>query len=123
MSEGDVDSLTDELRKLAVALSKLEDHDAHGAAAEGATASEDPHGAPASAQPAACRYCPICQLIALARGQRTESLDSLVTAATGLLGALTSYVDQKAAQERGSAPSGDHRPGDGSGRVERIDLR
>lgn len=120
MSEGDVDSLTDELRKLAVALSKLEDHDAHGAASEGASASEDPNDAPT--QPAACRYCPICQLIALARGQRTESLDSLVTAATGLLGALTSYVDQKAAQERGSAPTSDDRPGDGSGRVERIDL-
>lgn len=123
MSERDVESLTDELRKLAVALSKLEDHDAHGAAPDGAGASEDPNEPPASAQPAACRYCPICQLIALARGQRTESLDSLVTAATGLLSALTSYVDQKSAQERGSGSAGDDRPGEGSGRVERIDLR
>ncbi|GAB3302538.1 hypothetical protein EK0264_02015 [Epidermidibacterium keratini] len=111
-----VEGLTDELRKLAAALGKLDDHTAHDAPA-GAVSGESE-----TTQPAACRYCPICQLIALARGQRTESLDSLVTAATGLLSALTSYVDQKAEQERGPGTATGDQRGDGSGRVERIDL-
>lgn len=47
-----------------------------------------------SAVPAACEVCPICQLIALVRGQRTESVDKLLGSAVTLMAALTDHLQQ-----------------------------
>ncbi|MBA3250664.1 MAG: hypothetical protein H0T66_10265 [Geodermatophilaceae bacterium] len=48
-------------------------------------------GAPGQAAPE-CRYCPICQLIALLRGDRPEAAAGLVAAGTAFAEALRSVL-------------------------------
>jgi hypothetical protein len=54
---------------------------------------------------AACRVCPLCQLIALVRGINPESLDQVTHAAGSMLSALAGLVDAaQRSQERRSSP-------------------
>jgi hypothetical protein len=54
---------------------------------------------------AACRVCPLCQLIALVRGINPESLDQVTHAAGSMLSALTGLVDAaQRSQARRSSP-------------------
>jgi hypothetical protein len=77
-----------------------------GTGADAAAAGATPHGGPE------CRYCPVCQLIAVVRGTRPEVAAHLAEAAGALLEALRAAV--VAHEREWSAP-----PGRG---VERIDI-
>lgn len=57
------------------------------------------HGTAAPGGAGECRYCPVCQLIALLRGDRPESTARIVAAGTALLDALRSVVDPPAEPE------------------------
>lgn len=152
-----VGSLTDELQKLTGALAKWASTRASQAnqrASAGDPASQPAAGdwsAPAqgeSPRPASCDYCPICQLIALGRGQRPEAVAKLIDAATLALQSVTSYLqstdephphpghrhygDNDAQAESTHHPEstadggptanrGGQRPG-GTSRVQRIDV-
>ena len=53
---------------------------------------------------AACRICPLCQLIAFVRGVNPESLDQLGNAAGSMLHALSGLIDaaHRSGERRGS---------------------
>lgn len=59
---------------------------------------------------AECQICPLCQLLALARRTQPETFGHLVDAATSMMAALRSVVDQHGHHERSD------------GGVQRIDL-
>jgi hypothetical protein len=71
------------------------DHGAHaGPAAQGGTPGGGGFASGYIADgSAACRVCPVCQLIALARGVNPESLEQLSRAAGTMLHALADLVD------------------------------
>ena len=64
-----------------------------------------------------CTWCPICQLIAVLRGDRPEISDKIADATASVVSALRAVVDAAAnpAEEAGAAPP---KPP----RVQRIDL-
>ncbi|MBA3419919.1 MAG: hypothetical protein WKF47_00640 [Geodermatophilaceae bacterium] len=72
-------TLAEEARKLAEAFSDWS-HDHTVGLTAGAGTSED------------CRYCPLCQLISVARGQRPEVSARLVESGAAFLEALRSLV-------------------------------
>lgn len=140
MSDDEVGSLQDELRRLGQALGDWSTHRVE----QHTSAENDPDGLiggtdqlptdnqtdndPDSADarlPIACQSCPICQFIALSQGERTEALEGLLTAAAGLVTALTTYVDKQteAARQPARRRRADDRPdGAAPGSVQRIDL-
>jgi len=92
-------SLADEARRFAEAFSDWS-HD-HGAGFTAAAGSSEQ-----------CRYCPVCQLIALMRGERPEAAARLVEAGTALAEAVRTLLTPPAA-----APEDDPPP-----TVQRIDV-
>jgi len=78
----------------------------------------------ASTRPASCDYCPICQLIAIGRGQHPEAVAKLIDTATLALRAVTDYLQAQEGQRHDPAPD---RAGDGAepatqARVQHIDI-
>ena len=59
-----------------------------------------------------CTWCPICQLIAVLRGDRPELSDKIADATASIVAALRAMVDTAAASH----------PGASQPRVQRIDL-
>ncbi len=106
----DVGSLGDELQKLTGAFAQW-------ANARGATSAA---ASDTSSRPASCDYCPICQLIALGRGQRPEAVAKLIDTATLALHALTEYLQaqDKPHEHQGS----DTEPEPSEPRVQHIDI-
>jgi hypothetical protein len=80
---------------------------------------------PESAQPhrdGTCQWCPICQLIAVLRGERPEVSDRLAEAGAAVLGAFRAFVDATAPPgSGGDAPRPPADP-EAAGRVQHIDL-
>ena len=88
-----------------------------------AQAHTDAHGAGNSPE---CQWCPLCQFVAVLRGERPELTERVAEAGAAIVTAMRAALDAAARQ---SAP-GQHRAGsearDGAGRpgprVQRIDL-
>jgi len=68
-----------------------------------------------------CQWCPLCQFMAVVRGERPELTDRLVEAGTSLVTALRTLLDAAGAggqaSSSGSASASQEKP-----RVQRIDL-
>ena len=72
---------------------------------------------------AECTWCPLCQFIAVLRGERPEVTERVAEAGAALAAALRAFLD---ATSNAGAPSGHHHPEGRPGsrpRVQRIDLR
>jgi hypothetical protein len=67
-----------------------------------------------------CQWCPLCQFVAVLRGERPELTEKVAEAGTALLTVLRSALDAAAS----ASPAGQHRadPGPRAPRVQRIDL-
>ncbi|MBA2389171.1 MAG: hypothetical protein H0V67_02840 [Geodermatophilaceae bacterium] len=90
-------SLAEEARRLAEAFSDWSHDHSIGLAAGAGTSPE-------------CRYCPLCQLIAVVRGQQPEVSARLLESGAAFLEALRALV----------TPAGG--PGAAPGRVQHIDV-
>ncbi len=62
-----------------------------------------------------CQWCPICQFVAVLRGDRPEVTERVVEAGTALMSAFRAFVDAS------GTPAPEQRPPPGP-RVQRIDL-
>ncbi|MDP9116201.1 MAG: hypothetical protein M3O28_02840 [Actinomycetota bacterium] len=81
-------------------------------------------GAPREHIGAECGWCPLCQFVAMLRGERPELTERVTEAASAAVGALRALVDATA---EASSHAGQHRHERGPAtphphRVERIDL-
>ena len=59
-----------------------------------------------------CQWCPVCQLLALVRQARPETVDHLATAAAGVLGSVRALLDaatESARQARAAAEAQDEK--------------
>jgi hypothetical protein len=68
-----------------------------------------------------CQWCPLCQFVAVLRGERPEVTERVAEAGTAVVAALRSLFDAASAA---APPAGQHRHGDppGEPRVQHIDL-
>lgn len=76
-----------------------------------------------NAEPAACRSCPLCQLLAAVHRVRPETLASMADAAASMTAALSALVADLSARGPDSTPPADpqappHEPHD----IQRIDI-
>jgi hypothetical protein len=80
-----------------------------------------PAAAPADAQPhgSDCRWCPVCQVAAVVRGERPEVTAALADVLTAAATALRTVA---AAGERSAAPAEDAPVPPASDPVQRIDI-
>lgn len=92
-------TLAEEARRLAEAFSDWTHDHPVGLAADAGTSEN-------------CRYCPLCQLIAIVRGQRPEVSARLVESGTAFLDALRSLV----------SPPGGERDEEPAPTVQHIDV-
>ncbi|HZY77018.1 MAG TPA: hypothetical protein VFE40_11925 [Jatrophihabitantaceae bacterium] len=78
-----------------------------------------------------CQWCPICQFVAVLRGERPDVTDRVVEAGTALLSAFRAFMDATVPHPDSPAAHGDSAPhGDPAARrdsappprVQRIDL-
>lgn len=102
---------------------RVEAAEAEAAAGAGAGAGVPP---PTAGVPATCAWCPLCNLVGLARGDRPELAGRLAEQAGALLVTLRAVLQEPTAAAAGSdhGPAGAADPGEGaSPRVERIDVR
>lgn len=112
----EVGSLGDELQKLTGAFAQW-------ANARGAGSDTGPDSASdTGSRPASCDYCPICQLIALGRGQRPEAVAKLVDTATLALHALTEYLQAQDKPHEHGGSDRDANPEPPEPRVQHIDI-
>jgi hypothetical protein len=68
-----------------------------------------------------CQWCPICQFVAVLRGERPDVTERVVEAGTALLGAFRAFMDATVPHQDGAPQHGDA-AADRSPRVQRIDL-
>jgi hypothetical protein len=68
-----------------------------------------------------CQWCPICQFVAVLRGERPDVTDRVVEAGTALLGAFRAVMDATVPHQDGASQHGDAEA-DRRPRVQRIDL-
>jgi hypothetical protein len=68
-----------------------------------------------------CQWCPICQFVAVLRGDRPDVTERVVEAGTALMSAFRAFVDA-AAPPGGGHPAPDGQPEPEHPRVQRIDL-
>lgn len=73
-----------------------------------------------------CQWCPICQFVAVLRGERPDVTDRVVEAGTALLSAFRAFVDAAVPHPDGTSTHADgpsHAGGEAPRpRVQRIDL-
>ncbi len=89
------------------------------AGGEAAAAESAAHGRGWASDSAACAVCPLCQVIALLRGDRPELIARLSEIAAGLLGVLGEAL---AAHEHSAGHGTRDSPEDPPGRLQPIDL-
>jgi hypothetical protein len=80
--------------------------------ADGNHASVDGHTGPE------CQWCPLCQFVAVLRGERPEVTERVAEAGTALLTVLRAALDAVA----NASPAGQHRADAPTSRVQHIDL-
>ena len=115
-------SLAEEAARLVAALQQATSGWSSAAGAAGAPASEDEaHGH--AATPAACRVCPLCQLIAMVQNVRPETVQHLSDAAASLAAAASDLL-AGAAERRSERPREDDEPATARQRdgVQHIDI-
>ena len=91
--------------------------------AEGLRGTADPAEEPAHG--ADCRWCPICQVAAVVRGERPEvtaALADLLTTTAAALRAFAEAPAQPPAQPSAQFPWPDDEPGDPPPEVQRIEI-
>jgi len=77
------------------------------------------HGDPGTGSAApVCQWCPLCQFMAVLRGDRPEVTERVTEAGAALASALRAIVDAAAS----AAPGGEPAPKQDAPRVQRIDL-
>jgi hypothetical protein len=81
-------------------------------------AGPDGHRANSGAE---CQWCPLCQLMAVVRGERPEVTARVAEAGTALAAAFRSLVDAAAAATAAPEPD-DQRSAGPAPRVQRVDL-
>jgi hypothetical protein len=75
-----------------------------------------------------CEWCPLCQLVAVLRGDRPEATEKIVAAGTAVMSALRSLLDSPAPEGQASPseqPPSDQPPSapqPSAPRVQHIDL-
>lgn len=67
-----------------------------------------------------CQWCPLCQLVAVLRGDRPEVTERLAAAGTAVLAAVRALVEAAAAGASGADP--EQPPATGGPRLHKIDL-
>jgi hypothetical protein len=67
-----------------------------------------------------CQWCPICQFVAVLRGERPDVTDRVLEAGTALLSAFRAFMDATVPHADGSQPRTE--PDPARPRVQRIDL-
>lgn len=67
-----------------------------------------------------CQWCPICQFVAVLRGERPDVTDRVVEAGTALLSAFRAFMDATVPHPDGRPAHDDAQPA--PPRVQRIDL-
>lgn len=104
-------------RLLAVVTDLVDGWGAHPAASAAAGGGETPPAGESAraSSPPECQWCPLCQLIALVRGDRPELAQPLADAATAAVAALRAVIDAAAPANTGGADRS-------SPQVQRIDL-
>lgn len=117
-TRGEVGSIGEELHKLTAAFAQWAT--THRTDAEGDTA----RTGQAAGRPISCDYCPICQLIAIGRGQRPEAVAKLIDSATLALHAVTEYLQSQDGHHDDPAPdrAGDDVEPATQSRVQHIDI-
>lgn len=88
-------------------------------------ANERADGSHAGHASAECQWCPLCQFVAVLRGERPEFTERVAEAGTALLAALRGFVEAAAATATATSPTpgAPHRPpGSSAPRVQHIDL-
>jgi hypothetical protein len=70
-----------------------------------------------------CRYCPLCQAVAVMRGERPEVSAALADLLTTTAASLRAVAESHAAtQARPDQPQGDDEAGEPPPEVQRIDI-
>lgn len=117
----EVGTLGEEARRLVQALTAwVENTSARPNAPTHVYAGDWADGPAPGERPTTCGYCPLCQAIALARGQKPEVVAKLVEAATAVLGALALLTDGPEAPV--PAPPSDADDAPPTSPVQRIDI-
>lgn len=78
----------------------------------------EPSAASSDARGSDCQWCPICQFIAVVRGERPELTERVVEAGTAVASAVRAFVEAAAGTGRTASEEQPRSP-----RVQRIDLR
>lgn len=116
-----VGTLGEEARRLVQALATWAENTSPRSSAPTHVYAGDWADGPAPGErPVTCGYCPLCQVIALARGQKPEVVAKLVEAATAALGALALLADGGQPPAPTPAPDVDDTPP--SPPVQRINI-
>ena len=89
-------------------------------AAEGAARHDDaPHDA---GHADTCRWCPLCQLAAVVRGERPEVSAALADVLTATAGALRAFAAEGPAEQAAPSPAEDGGVADPGAVVQQIDI-
>jgi len=83
-----------------------------------ATFAEGDHDGPDGHTGSDCQWCPLCQFVAVLRGERPELTERVAEAGSALLTVLRAALDTAA----NAAPAGQHRADAPEQRVQNIDL-
>lgn len=122
MTDPEVGTLAEETRRLVQALATwIESRSPGSAAPTHVYAGDWADARPPGGRPVTCRYCPMCQAIALAGGQRPDVVAKLVEAATAALGALALLTDGRETPPPAATPDADDTTPTTSP-VQRIDI-
>jgi len=106
-----VGSVAEEAAKLFALLQQHKGGDEHAPSEPDPAPAPEP--APGGHRPGPeCQWCPVCQLLALVRQARPETVDHLATAAAGVLGSVRALLDaatESARQARAAAEAQDEK--------------
>ena len=116
MSREPVGSVAEEAAKLLAALQNDQSNDRDGYAAVQREAHNGHRLGPE------CQWCPICQLISLARHAGPETVDQLASAAAGVLGSLRDLLYAAAESARAARHAEEDKPPEEPPKPDRVDV-